>query len=396
MAHLATVGSHAVNGVAVLHAELLKRDELHDFYEMYPDRFINITNGVTPRRWMVYGNPWLAVIITRRIGAMWVTQLDRLRKLESHLVDPDLRSEWRQVKEANKTTLASHIQQQTGICVDPKSMVDVQAKRIHEYKRQHLNVLRIITLYNRIKKNPRLDITPRAFIFAGKAALGYFMAKLIIRLIHSVGEVVNRDPDVSGRLKVVFLPDFGVSLGQRIYPAADLSEQISTAGKEASGTGNMKFALNRALTIGALDGANTEIRQEVGAENFFLFDLTAKQVDFLNARGYHPWEYYNSNHDLREAVNQLASGQFSRGDPNLFSPLVGRLLSQDECLLLADCQSYVDCQDHISQIFRNPERWTLMSILNTARMGKFPVDRAVREYWQEIWHTGPVELRSLA
>jgi starch phosphorylase len=391
MAHLATVGSHAVNGVAALHTELLKRELLHDFYEMYPGRFINVTNGVTPRRWLVNSNPKLTAIITRKIGSQWATQLDQLRRLEPYADDPEFRHQWREVKEANKTILASYIHQQTGIRVDPKSMFDVQAKRIHEYKRQHLNVLRIITLFNRIKKNPQLDIVPRTFIFAGKAAPGYFMAKLIIKLIHSVGEVVNRDPDVGGRLTVVFLADFGVSLGQRIYPAADLSEQISTAGKEASGTGNMKLALNGALTIGTLDGANVEIRDEVGAANFFLFGSTTEQILSLKARGYTPWDYYQSNAELREALDQLASGRFSRGNSNLFRPLVGNLLNGDEYLLLADFASYIECQDRVSQVYRDSEQWTRMSILNTARTGKFSADRAVREYCGQIWHTDPLE-----
>ena len=391
MAHLATVGSHAVNGVAALHTELLQRRLLADFYQMYPERFSSKTNGVTPRRWLMLGNPRLAKLITDHIGPQWTTQLEELRKLEGHADNALFRRDWKQIKEANKQSLALYIQEKTGIHVKPDSLFDIQAKRFHEYKRQHLNVLHIMSLYNRIRRNPQLDITPRTFVFAGKAAPGYVMAKLIIKLIHSVAEVVNRDPDVAGRLKVVFLPDFSVSLGQRIYPAADLSEQISTAGKEASGTGNMKFALNGALTIGTLDGANIEIREEVGAENFFLFGLTAEQAYSLKAKGYNPRDYYNSIPELREVLDQLASGHFSKGDSNLFRPLVDSLLTRDEYLLLADYQSYVKCQDHVGQIFRDPERWTRVSILNAARMGRFSSDRAIQEYCQEIWHTGPVE-----
>jgi starch phosphorylase len=393
MAHLATVGSHAVNGVAALHTELLKRNVLADFYQMYPERFSNKTNGVTPRRWLLLSNPRLAKLITDHIGPGWTTQLDELRKLELHVDNSGFRQDWRQVKEANKRALALYIQEKTGIYVHPESMFDIQAKRFHEYKRQHLNVLHIMTLYNRVKRNPELDITPRTFVFAGKAAPGYFMAKLIIKLIHSVGEVVNRDPDVAGRLKVVFLPDFGVSLGQRIYPAADLSEQISTAGKEASGTGNMKFGLNGALTIGTLDGANIEIREEVGVDNMFTFGLTAESAESLKASGYNPREYYNSNLELKEVLDQLAAGRFSGGDSSLFCPLVDTLLARDEYLLLADYPSYVECQDRVSQVYRDSERWTRMSILNTARMGRFSSDRAIREYCQEIWHAGPVEVQ---
>ncbi len=277
--------------------------------------------------------------------------------------------------------------------MDPASLFDVQVKRIHEYKRQHLNVLHIITLYNRIKRDPRADVTPRAFIFGGKAAPGYFMAKLIIKLINSVAEVINADPDVAGRLKVVFFPDFNVTNGQLIYPAADLSEQISLAGKEASGTGNMKFALNGALTIGTLDGANVEIREEVGADNFFLFGLDAVAVSDLKSRGYFPRSWYEGNPQLREAMDQIAAGAFSRGDRDLFRPLVDNLLDRDEYLLLADYQSYIDCQDRVSQAFRNEKRWTGMSILNVSRMGKFSSDRAIREYSEKIWKTASVSFQ---
>jgi starch phosphorylase len=284
------------------------------------------------------------------------------------------------------------IKERTGIAVDPDSLFDIQVKRIHEYKRQHLNVLHIVTLYNRLKKNPGADVPPRTFIFGGKAAPGYFMAKLIIKLINSVAEVVNDDPDVAGRLKVVFFPDFNVKNSQYIYPAADLSEQISTAGKEASGTGNMKFTMNGALTIGTLDGANVEILEEVGSENFFLFGHTVEEVMGLKSGGYNPRDYIEFNRDLREAIDQIASGHFSRGDGNLFRPLVDSLLLQDDYLVLADYQSYVACQDRVSEAFRDLKNWTRMSILNTARSGKFSSDRSIREYSDQIWRVKPVQV----
>jgi starch phosphorylase len=393
MAHLATVGSHAVNGVAELHSDLLKRTVLRDFHELEPEKFCNVTNGVTPRRWVALGNPRLAALITRRIGETWVRNMEgELRRLEAWADDVEFQSQWRQVKHGNKADLARLVKERTGIVVDPESLFDIQVKRLHEYKRQHLNVLHIVTLYNRLKKNPGSDITPRTFIFGGKAAPGYFMAKLIIKLINAVGEVVNGDPDVAGRLKVVFFPDFNVKNSQPIYPAADLSEQISTAGKEASGTGNMKFAMNGALTIGTLDGANVEIREEVGAENFFLFGLTVEEVMALKSRGYNPRNYYESYAELREAVDRIASGHFSRGDGGLFKPLVDSLLQHDEYLVLADYPSYVDCQDQVSQAYRDQPRWTRMSVLNTARSGKFSSDRSIRDYCERIWKVKPVRV----
>lgn len=392
MAHLACVGGHAVNGVAALHTELLKRDVLHDFYELWPEKFSNKTNGVTPRRWMVLSNPRLTELITRRIGNNWIKHAEELRQLEAYADDQDFQKEWHEVKLQNKHDLAACIKERTSIVVDPNSLFDIQVKRIHEYKRQHLNLLHIVTLYNRIKQNPATDITPRTVIFGGKAAPGYFMAKLIIKLITSVAEMVNNDPDVGGRLKVVFFPDFNVKNGQRIYPAADLSEQISTAGKEASGTGNMKFSMNGALTIGTLDGANIEIREEVGAENFFLFGLTAGQVCDLKARGYNPSDYYHSNPNLRATIDRIRSGYFSPGNPDLFRPLVDSLLYHDEYMLLTDYQSYVDCQDEVGLTYKDTERWTRMSILNVARIGKFSSDRAIREYCEEIWNVTPVRL----
>ena len=393
MAHLACVGSHAINGVAKLHTELLKRDVLRDFCELWPEKFYNITNGVTPRRFLLLSNPRLAQLITRQIGDGWTKSLDELRRLEPLAEDADFRAEWRRVKLEVKSDLASQIRGRVGVIVNPHSMFDIQVKRLHEYKRQHLNVLHIITLFNRIKKDPDIEITPRTFIFGGKAAPGYFMAKLTIKFIHSVAEVVNHDPDVHDRLKVVFFPDFNVKNGQRIYPAADLSEQISTAGKEASGTGNMKFALNGALTIGTLDGANIEIREEVGTEPFFLFGLSAEEVSDLKCKGYSPMEYYHSNSFLKEAIDLIRSGFFSRGDPKLFEPLVSSLLYGDEYMLCADYPSYIDCQDKVSCAYRDPEQWSRLSILTVSRMGKFSSDRSIREYCENIWRVQPVHIQ---
>lgn len=390
MAHLACVGSHAINGVAALHTELLKSDVLKDFFEMYPQKFSNKTNGVTPRRFMVLSNQPLAKLITEKIGPNWVRDLDDLRKLESYIDDPEFQQQWRRIKQDRKQDLSIYIQNQYGLTVDPTSLFDIQAKRIHEYKRQHLNVLHIVALYNRIKANPDIEITPRTFLFGGKAAPGYYMAKLIIKLINSIGDIVNRDPDVQGRLKVLFMKNFNVKFAQRVYPAADLSEQISTAGKEASGTGNMKFALNGALTIGTLDGANVEIREEVGAENFFLFGLTAEEVYAKRAQGYQPRDFYQSNPELKLAIDRISSGFFSHGDGELFRPLIDLLLNQDPYFVLADFASYIDCQDQVSLAYRDQARWTRMSILNAARMGKFSSDRSIRDYCDDIWDVKPV------
>ena len=392
MAHLACVGSHAINGVAALHTELLKQDTLHDFATLWPEKFFNKTNGVTPRRWILLSNPKLADLISEKIGQGWLKDLDQLKQLEAFAEDAEFRDRWREIKQENKRQLAAYIAEHKGIQVSVDSLFDVQVKRIHEYKRQLLALLYVITLYNRIKQNPNADILPRTFIFGGKAAPGYFMAKLIVKLINSVADVVNKDPEVRGRLKVVFLANFNVSLGERIYPAADLSEQISTAGKEASGTGNMKFAMNGALTIGTLDGANIEIREEVGAENFFLFGLTAEEVYLHKAKGYNPIDYYNRNAELKKVISHIANGYFSHEDTKLFQPIVDSLLQQDQYMLLADYQAYIDCQERVSQTYRNQENWTRMSILNAARMGKFSSDRTIREYCQEIWQVEPVEI----
>jgi starch phosphorylase len=386
MAHLASVGSYHINGVAALHTDLLTKTVLKDFYDIYPERFVNITNGVTPRRWVALSNPGLTGLITKRIGDTWVKHFDsEIGKIEPFADDPSFRQEWRKIKLENKSKFAMIIMERTGVVVDPDTLFDIQVKRIHEYKRQHLNVLHIITLYNRIMRDPSVEVVPRTFVFGGKAAPGYFMAKLIIKLITSVAEIVNNDPNVAGRLKVVFFPNFNVKNAHHIYPSADLSEQISTAGKEASGTGNMKFSMNGALTIGTLDGANVEIREEVGAENFFLFGLTAGEVQEQKVTGYHPRSYYASNPNLRQALDQLRTGHFSPGDRELFMPLVNNLLDYDPFMLLADYQSYIDCQDRVSAAYRDQEQWVRMSILNVARMGKFSSDRSIREYCDNIW-----------
>ncbi len=394
-AHLACVGSYAINGVAALHSELLKQDVLKDFYALWPHKFSNKTNGVTPRRWMVLANPRLTRLISDAIGTDWVKDLGRLRALEPLADDAAFAARWRAVKRANKHHFAVFVRQQTGVGIDPDALFDVQVKRIHEYKRQHLNVLHIVSLYRRLKNDPHLDLQPRAFIFAGKAAPGYFMAKLIIKLINAVGQVINRDRAVSDRLRVVFLPNFNVSNGQHIYPAADLSEQISTAGKEASGTGNMKFCMNGGLTIGTLDGANIEIREEVGAENFFLFGHTAEEVRAIQAAGYRLMELYHANPELRDVIDLIRRGFFSRGDTEVFRPLVDNLLHHDPYLVLADFESYRECQQQVANSYRDPAHWTRMSILNCARSGKFSSDRSIHEYCEQLWNVRPVPIRLL-
>ncbi|MFY9745765.1 MAG: glycogen/starch/alpha-glucan phosphorylase [Acidobacteriaceae bacterium] len=393
MAHLAALGSHAINGVAELHTELLKTNVLRDFYDLTPQKFSNKTNGVTPRRWMVLSNPRLTKLLNARLGSGWIRDLDKLRRLEPMVDDAELRAEWQAIRHHNKLQLAAYIHERLGIVIDPESMFDVLVKRLHEYKRQHLQILHILTLYKRIQHDPDCLVVPRTFLFGGKAAPGYRMAKLIIKLIHSVGEAINSDPLVRGRLKVVFLPDYSVKLGQRVYPAADLSEQISLAGKEASGTGNMKFAMNGALTIGTLDGANIEIREEVGAENFFLFGLTAAEVQQRKAAGYNPRIFYDANPSLKETIDALASGEFSHGDRGLFEPLVQSLLASDDYLLLADYPSYIDCQERVSAAWTDKDQWTRMSILNVARIGKFSSDRSIRDYCADIWKTWPVKIQ---
>ena len=390
MAHLASVGSHAINGVAALHTELLKSSVLKDFYELWPEKFSNKTNGVTPRRFLALSNPGLRELLNRTLGEGWLTDMRQLRQLEAHADDAEFRQAWQAIKEQNKRVLAAYIQERTGVVLDPSWLFDVQVKRIHEYKRQHLNVLHIITHYLRLKSNPQLDTPPRAFIFGGKAAPGYFMAKRIIKLINAVAETVNNDPAVSTRMKVVFVPNFNVKNAHMIYPAADLSEQISTAGKEASGTGNMKFMMNGALTIGTLDGANIEIREEAGEENFFLFGLTAAEVSALKHDGYQPHLYIEQNPELRAVLELIGNGYFAHGHAEVFRPIVENLSWSDPFLVLADYASFIACQQRVDAAWQDRDTWTRMSILNTARSGKFSSDRAIAEYCDEIWGVKPV------
>jgi starch phosphorylase len=386
MAHLASVASHKINGVAKLHSELLKRDVLRDFATIYPQKFTNITNGVTPRRWLAVSNPSLTELITSKIGNTWLSNLEtELHGFEAYADDPEVQDAIRLIKFGNKSRLAELAERSAAVRLDPNSLFDVQVKRIHEYKRQHLNVLHIITLYHRLKRDPGLPMIPRTFIFGGKAAPGYATAKLIIKLINSVAAVVNHDRLAEHRLNVVFIPDFNVKTSQHIYPAADLSEQISTAGKEASGTGNMKFAINGAVTIGTLDGANIEIRDAVGEENFFQFGLTAEQVLELQRGNYRPRDYYERDEELCEALDAIANGAFSGGDREIFRPLVDSLLNHDPFLVLADYRSYVDCQGHVAEAYQDERRWARMSIANIARVGNFSSDRAIHEYHEKIW-----------
>jgi len=391
MAHLASVGSHAINGVAALHTDLLKRTVLRDFYRVSPEKFFNVTNGVTPRRWIALSNPKLSALITRHIGDRWLANLEEeIQRLEPLAGETAFQREWQTVKADNKRALARVIKERTDILLDPHSLFDIQVKRLHEYKRQHLNVLYLVTLYNRLRRASGATASPRTVIFGGKAAPGYRMAKLIIKLINSVARTINQDPLVSQALKVVFLPDFNVKNSQRVYPAADLSEQISTAGKEASGTGNMKFAMNGAITIGTLDGANIEIRDAVGHANFFLFGLTAEQVEQRWVEGYAPRSIYESNPALREAIDLISSGFFSDNDRGLFHPLVDSLLTRDDYMLLADYQDYVECQERVSAAYCDRSAWTRMSILNCVRVGRFSSDRSIREYCRDIWKVAPI------
>jgi starch phosphorylase len=389
MANLATVGSHKVNGVAELHSQLLRETVLHDFYDLWPEKFTNVTNGVTPRRFLALANPQLAALITERIGEGWLKDLFELRKLEPLAEDAAFQRAWLKVKLHAKTRLAGMLEEQIGVALDPASLFDVQAKRLHEYKRQHLNALYIIAQYLRLKRDPAAAEAPRAFVFGAKAAPGYAMAKLIIKLITSIAAYVNADVETNGKLRVAFIPDFNVKNAQHIYPAADLSEQISTAGKEASGTGNMKFSMNGALTIGTLDGANVEIREAVGAENFFLFGLTAEQVRELKPH-YRPRDIYDENAQLREALEFIESGALSGGDRELFRPLIDNLRDSDPYLVLADFQSYVEAQARVGDLWHDQHAWTRAAILNVARMGKFSSDRSIREYAAEIWDVTPL------
>jgi len=392
MAHLSVVGSYSVNGVAALHTQLLKSDLFPEFNEYYPGKFNNKTNGITPRRWLLACNPRLSQLITSKIGHGWERNLDELRGLEKYADDPQFQADFMAVKHANKVDLARLIKTQTGVEVNPAALFDVQIKRLHEYKRQHLNLLHILALYRRLLQNPGLDIAPRVFIFAAKAAPGYDLAKCIIKAINSVAVKINSDSRIDGKLKVVFLPNYRVSLAQRIVPAADLSEQISTAGKEASGTGNMKLSLNGALTIGTLDGANVEIREEVGDENFFIFGMTVEEVTALVNKGYHPQEFYRANEELRAVVDWIGSNFFTPDEPNCLRMLYDNLMHSDPFLCLADFQAYSDAQQKVDAAFRDRAHWAKMAILNTARMGKFSSDRTIAQYAKEIWKLDPVKV----
>jgi starch phosphorylase len=391
MAHLAIVGSHSVNGVAELHSQILKEELFRDFNAIFPGRFRNVTNGITPRRWLYQANPGLSALITARIGPDWILDMDQLKKLTPLSEDREFRAAWMAVRLENKKRLARYILRKIGMGVDPATMFDVHVKRMHEYKRQLLNVLHVVTLFNRIKAEPEADVVPRTVMFAGKAAPAYNQAKQIIKLINCVANVVNSDPDVQGRLRVIFLPNYCVSQAEKVVPAADLSEQISTAGMEASGTGNMKMALNGALTIGTLDGANIEIMEAVGKDNIFIFGLSAAQVAEQRRNGYDPREYYRRDEELHQALDMIASGFFSPREPHLFQPVIQQLLAQgDYYMLLADYRAYVTTQETAGQLFREPDEWARRSILNTAHMGKFSSDRSILEYARKIWRVEPL------
>jgi starch phosphorylase len=396
MAHLAIVGSHSVNGVAELHSKILKEELFYDFNAIFPGRFRNVTNGVTPRRWLCQANPGLSALITERIGPDWILDMEQLKQLAPLAEDRDFRSAWMDVRLENKKRLARYVLRKIGMGIDPATMFDVHVKRIHEYKRQLLNVLHVVTLYNRIKADPEADMVPRTVMFAGKAAPAYLQAKRIIKLINSVAAAVNGDPDVQGRLRVIFLPNYCVSQAEKVIPAADLSEQISTAGMEASGTGNMKMALNGALTIGTLDGANIEIMEAVGKENIFIFGLTAVQVAEQRRTGYDPRDHYRSDEELRRALDMIASGFFCPREPHLFQPVIQDVLTRgDYYMLLADYRAYVTAQEAVSRLFRSPDEWARRSILNTAHMGRFSSDRAVLEYARQIWQVEPLPLTAI-
>jgi starch phosphorylase len=392
MANIAVVGSHSINGVAALHTQLLRDGLMHDFNEFFPDRFNNKTNGVTPRRWLLKANPRLSSLISEKIGDGWITHLDQLRKLEPLAKDAAFRKRVREVKKANKVALAEYVQKILGLAIDPDSLFQVQIKRIHEYKRQLLQALYGIILYNRLKTNPTLDCVPQTLIFGGKAAPGYHMAKLIIKLIHQISSVVNYDPDMKGKLSIVYVPDYRVSVAEKIIPAADLSIQISTAGMEASGTGNMKFAMNGALTIGTLDGANIEIKEEVGDDNIFIFGLTAEEVE--RSRGnYDPRSYYQRDDEIRRAIDLIRNDFFSLTEPGIFRPITATLLEHgDYYMHLADLRSFADAQARVEAAYRDQETWTEKAILNIARTGKFSSDRTIAEYNQDIWKAEPVDI----
>jgi len=392
MANLAIVGSHMINGVAALHTDILKKIIFKHFYNIFPKKFKNITNGITPRRWLKTANPYLSYLISDKIGGEWVKDLDQLKGLLNFLDDEEFKENWLNSKWLNKKILIQYIEKEHNIKVNPESLFDAQVKRFHEYKRQLLNILHVITFYNRIKDNPGKDFVPRTIIFSGKAAPAYFMAKLVIKLINSVGNVINNDKAVGDKLKVVFLRNYTVTLAERIIPASDLSEQLSTAGFEASGTGNMKFALNGALTIGTMDGANIEIMEEVGEENIFIFGLLADEVVKLKENGYNPREYYEKNEELKRVVDMIASNYFNKDEPGIFQPLIEGLMNVDYYCLFADYESYINAQEKVNELYKNQNEWTKKSIINAANMGKFSSDRSIKEYASKIWKVKPVKV----
>ncbi|NNJ99682.1 MAG: glycogen/starch/alpha-glucan phosphorylase [Desulfatitalea sp.] len=392
MANLAIVGSHSVNGVAALHSRILQERLFNDFHQLFPNRIRNVTNGITPRRWLQQANPALADLISSAIGADWICDLAQLEKLAPLAQDAQFTAQWTNVKRENKSRLARYILRKIGLGVNPDTLFDVQVKRMHEYKRQMLNAMHVITLYNRIKAQPEVDVVPRTIIFAGKAAPAYHQAKMIIKLINAVANVINSDAQVRGRLRVLFLPNYCVSQAEKIIPAADLSEQISTAGMEASGTGNMKMSLNGALTIGTLDGANIEIMECVGADNIFIFGLTSEEVLARRRSGHDPGRYYQSDDELKQVMDMLTSGRFSPQEPELFKSITDSLHQSDYYMLMADYRAYIDTQEKVSRLFADPAQWARKSILNTARMGKFSSDRSIMEYADHIWHVQPLPL----
>ena len=390
MPYLSIVGSHTINGVAELHTELLKTTVFKDFYKLFPERFQNKTNGITPRLWLRNVNPELSKIITAKIGDGWITELQQLRQLEAFADEPEFQQSWRSVKRLKKEQLAYWLKQNSGVSIDPESLFDVQIKRIHEYKRQLLNILHVIFIYNQMLEHPELPFVPRTFLFGGKAAPGYYMAKLIINLANDVARVVNHDPAMHGRLKVVFVPNYNVSVAEKMIPATDISQHISTAGTEASGTGNMKFILNGALILGTMDGANIEIAEEVGAENIFTFGMSSDEVSSLAKSGYNPRVSYQHNPGLREALSMINTGYFNRDKPHLYNDLYNSLVFEDKYMLLEDFASYVECQQRVIKTWQDPDKWTRMSILNTAASGKFSSDRTIAEYAKDIWELEPV------
>merc|ERR1712106_923239 len=389
MAHLAIIGAHTVNGVAAIHSELIKKTLFKPFYEFWPEKFQNKTNGITPRRWLLLCNPMLADLISEKIGEDWPVHLDQLVGLKEWAEDPSFQREVMKVKQDNKNKLAEYLKEATGIDINCNSIFDIQVKRIHEYKRQLLNILHVITMYNRIKRDPNAPFVPRTVMIGGKAAPGYFMAKQIIKLFNSVGEIVNNDPLVGDKLKVVFLENYKVTLAEKIMPAADLSEQISTAGTEASGTGNMKFMLNGALTVGTLDGANVEMAEEMGNENIFIFGMTVGDVDALQAAGYNAHNYYNADPELRQTLDMIRDGYFSPDNQDEFKNIIDMLLNHDRFLTLADYKAYISAQDQVSETYVNQDLWAKMAIHNIASSGKFSSDRTIAEYAREIWGMEP-------